>query len=93
MVILRVSAPTLEEVYRTLASHEGFFDGFEIQAESLQHPEQEDWEVFTDRVKCLRILALPGRGCAGDRAPSINLVQIPSKTKALRHGADTHRKG
>jgi shikimate dehydrogenase len=65
MVILRVSAPTLVEVYRTLESHEGFFDGFEIQAESLQHPEQEDWEGFTNRVKCLRILALPGRDAQG----------------------------
>jgi len=74
MVILRVSASTLEEVCRTLASHEGFFDGFEIQAESLQHPEQEDWEVFTDRVKGFRILAIPGRGVYGE-APSINLFR------------------
>lgn len=74
MVILRVSAPTLEEVCWTLAKHEGFFDGFEIQAESLRHPEGEDWEGFSKRVKGFSILAIPGRGTHGE-VPSIQLYR------------------
>lgn len=59
MVVLRISEETLDKASQRLISHEGFFDGFEIDVESLEHPEQEDWEAFFKRVKGFRILLLP----------------------------------
>ncbi len=59
MVILRVSERTLDEVSQRLKIHEGFYDGFEIEFESLEHPEREDWGSFFLQAKGLRILSIP----------------------------------
>ncbi len=67
MVILRVSERTLDAACQILESHAGFFDGFEIEAESLEQPEREDWDAFSRRAMAFGIHAPPIKQ---DRAPA-----------------------
>ncbi|MCX7788418.1 MAG: shikimate dehydrogenase [Spirochaetes bacterium] len=80
MVILRVSESTLDDVFLRLQSHEGYFDGFEIEVETLKHPEREDWESISRRTQGFRILSLP-RALMSEAEPVIDFYRTLLKRR------------